>query len=355
MTVAIGLLACGISSLFFGSMFVPLKNFDASDGIFAQWMMSLAILIIGFVAFIFSNFPGFYPLAMLGGMSWTLGNATAIPIISRLGMALSMLIWNTTNCVVGWAGGRFGLFGMKAQPPASPVLNYAGLICVIIGGFLFSRIRSTKVVAEHRRVSLRLEPRSNADDAEKVALNPSLSPDDAVTKEVTEVSMEKAEGNQRAIGFLMAMGAGVFYGMTFVPVIYMIDNPEKFPGQPSEGLAYVFSHYFGIFLTATTLFVIYAIFKKNRPTVNGQLCLPALASGTLWGIAQTSFFVANQNLSQTVTFPIIAMTPGCIASAWSIFYYKDIQGRRNFITLAIAMCFTFTGAILVGLSKAIEL
>lgn len=31
-TVATGFLACAVSSLFFGSMFVPLKKFDTKDG-----------------------------------------------------------------------------------------------------------------------------------------------------------------------------------------------------------------------------------------------------------------------------------------------------------------------------------
>ena len=119
----------------------------------------------------------------------------------------------------------------------------------------------------------------------------------------------------------MALIAGIFYGITFVPVIYIQDNVE---GAPQDGLPYVFSHYTGILLTASLIFFIYSIINKGRPTLDGQLVLPASAGGALWAIAQTSFFVANANLSQTVTFPIITMLPGCIASAWSIFYFKEI-------------------------------
>lgn len=59
----------------------------------------------------------------------------------------------------------------------------------------------------------------------------------------------------------MSLIAGVFYGMTFVPVIYMMDNPATFPNYPQDGLAYVFSHYFGIFLTSTAIFIGYAMVK----------------------------------------------------------------------------------------------
>ncbi|KAK5979204.1 hypothetical protein GCK32_015996, partial [Trichostrongylus colubriformis] len=138
MAISIGLAACAVSSIFFGSMFVPVRKYDAGDGMFAQWVISTGIMIIGFIATCISEFPGFFPLAMLG-------NAAAIPIISRLGLAVGTLIWNVTNCLTGWAGGRYGLFGMKANKPASPILNYVGLMWVILGGILFSRIESEPV------------------------------------------------------------------------------------------------------------------------------------------------------------------------------------------------------------------
>ncbi|CAI2300749.1 unnamed protein product [Caenorhabditis sp. 36 PRJEB53466] len=348
-SASIGMAACAVSSLFFGSMFVPIKSYDTRDGIFAQWMMSIAILLVGFAVFVATEFPGFYPLAMLGGASWCLGNATAIPIINRLGLAVSILIWNTTNCLTGWAGGRFGLFGMKASVPASPTLNYLGLVCVVLGGSLFAQVRSEPAPAKSaRRADFDME---QMDSEEKKALK---------TGESSEENEEQIavknlnSGPQRLIAFFAALIAGVFYGMTFVPVNRMIDNPELYPGVPQEGISYVFSHYFGIFLTSTALFVLYSIFRRNKPYAPPTLFLPGMAAGCLWAVAQTSFFIANQHLSQTVTFPIISQMPGCIAAAWSIFYYREIRGRRNFVLLACAMCITITGAVLVGLSKTIQ-
>uniref|UniRef100_A0A1I7YBK6 SPW repeat-containing protein n=1 Tax=Steinernema glaseri TaxID=37863 RepID=A0A1I7YBK6_9BILA len=138
-----GLAACAVSSLFFGSMFVPLKRFDAGDGIFAQWVMCSAILAVGLVVNAGASFPPFHPLAMLGGMFWTIGNVTAIPIMNMIGLGMGILIWGTTNCLLGWASGRFGLFGINATVPNSPMLNYFGLMLVIVGGVMFSQIRPT--------------------------------------------------------------------------------------------------------------------------------------------------------------------------------------------------------------------
>lgn len=342
-------------------MFVPIRRFDAADGMFAQWVISSGILVIGFIVFCIMGFPGFYPLAMLGGTFWTIGNATAIPIISRLGMALGMLIWNTTNCLTGWAGGRFGLFGMKAHPPASNILNFGGLACVIIGGVLFSRIRSE--TREEKRPLEDIDLSSVRSKSNGSMEKAPLTSDDLSTERDEESEKARDEekarlagaAKQRIIGFIAALIAGLFYGMTFVPVIYMMDNPDKFPSFPDDSLAYVFSHYFGIFLTATVIFIGYAMVKGNRPVVPPSIFLPSLVTGMLWGIAQTSFFIANQHLSQAVTFPIISMLPGCVASAWSILYFHEIKGNRNFTILAVAMVVTLTGATMVGLSKTVTL
>jgi uncharacterized membrane protein YdcZ (DUF606 family) len=65
-----------------------------------------------------------------------LGNLTAIPIINTIGLGMGILIWGAVNCIVGWATGRFGLFGVKSSMPVSPNMNYLGLVLVIVGYIL---------------------------------------------------------------------------------------------------------------------------------------------------------------------------------------------------------------------------
>lgn len=127
--------------------------------------------MFGLVVFSATNFPPFQPFAMLGGFAWalgkfeicnqftlfsfpyyvnSLGNLPAIPIIKQLGVGTAQLIWGVANCFVGWAISRFGitififyhkirqqmflgLFGMVAHEPSSPLLNYLGVVIVIIG------------------------------------------------------------------------------------------------------------------------------------------------------------------------------------------------------------------------------
>ncbi|KHJ81521.1 hypothetical protein OESDEN_18793, partial [Oesophagostomum dentatum] len=67
--------------------------------------MATAILCVGLAVNAVEGFPTFQPLAMLGGLFWALGNVTAIPIMSSLGLGMGMLIWGATNCITGWAVG----------------------------------------------------------------------------------------------------------------------------------------------------------------------------------------------------------------------------------------------------------
>lgn len=57
----------------------------------------------------------------------------SIPIISRLGMCLGILVWNAVNCVVGFVVTFVGLFGIEAKPTSMPVLSFIGLGAVLVG------------------------------------------------------------------------------------------------------------------------------------------------------------------------------------------------------------------------------
>ncbi|KAK5974149.1 Transmembrane protein [Trichostrongylus colubriformis] len=348
MTFLVGIAACGVASLFFGSMFVALRRIETGDGIFAQWVISMAILCVGFADFWYRGFPGFYPLAMLGGAFWTVGNTTAIPLIKRIGLALGILLWGSSKCVVGWATGRFGMFGMKPNPPSSSTLNYVGVLFVILG------IRAGKSEKEKERSSEDSEgsPKASNDSSDSVSTAREVSERSSKISKKQEVPISRTE---KLICIGVAIMAGVFYGLNFVPVIYMIDNPDRFPGYPTDGLSYVFSHFFGIFLTATAIFLIYTVFRKGEAFMASEVVLPAFLAGLLWAAAQTAFFIANQHLSQAISFPIITGLPGCVASLWSVLYFREIRGTKNLLFFAAALLLTVIGAVLVGLSKKVQL
>lgn len=66
-------------------------------------------------------------------------------------------------------------------------------------------------------------------------------------------------------------------------------------------------------------------FRGNKPNIDPQIFLGAYTGGVFWSIAMVFWLFSAQNLSQSITGPITAMLPGCFASLWSVFYFKEIQ------------------------------
>ncbi|CAG9532688.1 unnamed protein product [Cercopithifilaria johnstoni] len=348
-----GLAACGVSTCLFGSLFVPIKRFNPGDGFFSQWIMVTAIFLVGMIINAYEGFPQFYPLVMLGGAFWAFGNAMAIPIFQLIGMGMALLIWGIASCLMGWASSRFGLFGLKENVPNSVILNYAGLLFILFGGVLFSLVKpisktndNLNEIHEERKNESVLDVespdllfKSHENGYEETKL---FKIDDKEKKSLTK---------KRMFGVALSLFAGLFYGLTFVPVTYVQEHPDQFAGAPSETLPYVFAQFTGIFVTSTIIFIIYVVTKRNKPMINHQIILPAFASGVMWAIAQISWFVANNYIAQSISFPINSMVPGVIGALWSVIYFKEIRGIQNLKTLSAAIIITLAGAIIIGLSK----
>lgn len=73
----------------------------------------------------------------------------------------------------------------------------------------------------------------------------------------------------------------------------------------------MFAHFCGIFLSSTGYFIIYCMVMRNKPRVYNRAILPGIVSGLMWGVADMAWFVANDALSETISFPIIT-TVSCV-------------------------------------------
>lgn len=98
----VGFLCLLSSSIFYGSNYLPVKQYETGDGMFFQLVQCLGIWIVGFVIHAIRSFPRFYALPMLGGFLWVLGNNNTVPIIKCVGLGMGMLFWNTVGLIVGW-------------------------------------------------------------------------------------------------------------------------------------------------------------------------------------------------------------------------------------------------------------
>ena len=342
-----GFVGAIMAALLWGSFAVPIKLVDTGDGFVFQWVECSAILIIGLICeFIVGTFK-IYPIAMVGGLLWCLGNMTVVPIVQWIGLSMGLLVWGVSNLLTGWFCGHFGILVAKEVPP-SPVLNYLGLAAAICSVFLYLPVKSES--KQPASASPPTSPTSiNQDQYNQLEVHESaLSESESMGEEIIAANAAAAPfwTKEKIFGFSLSMVAGVLYGSNMIPVKSLQD---KYPD--ANPLEFALSHYIGIWLTSTAFMIGYALFKKNNPFVNPKSLLPAMVAGTGWGVAQAGGFIANANLGLTTSFPIICTGPGVIGALWGIFVFKEIRGIKNYLWLAGAFTLTFLGIILITLSK----
>jgi len=290
---------------------------------------------------------------MFVGALWSTGNLVTVFCIKTCGLAVGLLIWGTTSLLVGWASGRFGIMGIKAQIPPTRtklILNYTSVVLAAISAIFFLFIKSTNT----RRV-----PRFVATLGEELPVANGKTGNISVeTERILETDFpflnRLSDPVQKILGCTLAALAGSFYGLIFIPDQYIRDHPEKFIYKnnrpPNNGLYYVRSQYSGILLSSLVYFIIYAALKRNRPSINPSIALPAMISGSMWAIANIGFNVAISSLKSAVAYPIVSVLPGIVTSLWSLFWFREIQGKRNYIFLACGMAVRCLAALLSGLS-----
>ncbi|PKU40420.1 hypothetical protein llap_9278 [Limosa lapponica baueri] len=339
--LAIGFTSSTVAVLLFGTNFVPVKKFDTGDGMFFQWILCASIWIVSLVVNLIQNCPRFWPLAMVGGFVWATGNVTVVPIVKTIGLALGLLIWASFNLLTGWASSRFGWFGIDPEEVSRPILNYIGAGLSLLSAVTFLFIKTEVQSSSPSLESTPLLRESSINVSED-------TPDDSW---VNRLSPAK----KRLIGCSLAVVAGILYGSSFVPVLYIKDhgrrNESVYAGASQFDLDYVFAHFSGIFLTSTIYFLVYCAVRKNKPNVYPQAILPGFVSGVLWAIANCCWFIANHYLSAVVSFPIITAGPGLVAAMWGVLVFKEIKGLKNYLLLSVAFCIILAGSLSTAFSK----
>ncbi|KAK6028154.1 hypothetical protein OSTOST_05804, partial [Ostertagia ostertagi] len=282
-----GLVSATLATALYGSCYVPVRWFEAGDGMYFQWLMCIGQLLAGVGVLALTGWPPIYPLALCGGMFFAIdyglslielfeGNALTITIMDGIGMAVGSLLWNTVTCIIGWAVSRFGLFGSLKKVPYDNVMNIIGVVVVCIGAILLTIV------------------------------------------------------------------TGCLYGNMMTPMNYLIMQS----GTSGDSLTYTtffFSFCIGALVTSTTIFTCYSLYRRNRPFINPELTVPSLSSGLMYGTATFFFFSANQHLDPIVAYPILAKAPGIVCSVWAILLFKEIKGRWDVLHLTAGICVTLIG------------
>lgn len=353
----VGYVCALVAIIFYGSNFVPVKQFETGDGMFFQWILCSGIFIVGLVVNIVRR-SIFYPLAMVGGVVWCTGNLCVVPILKTIGLSLGLCLWATANLLAGWFSARFGMFGIKKEIPGNEIMNDISVFLAVLSAVVYTQVKSDISMSQ---VIQRVEDPDYETGITQATGSSSrlVSAAESETIYIVQTNTQDKQGlsffeklpplEKRLLGITLAIISGIFYGLNFTPAIYIQDRIKS---SSKNGIDYVFAHVCGIFMASTLYFIIYVIYQRNKPKIYPTVILPGLLSGVMWAVATACFFVANEVLSEPVSFPIINTGPALIASGWGVLLFKEITGKKNLLILSFAFCLTISTGVLAGFSKS---
>jgi uncharacterized membrane protein YdcZ (DUF606 family) len=406
-SLSTGLTAVAACILLFGVFPLPTKAYRTGDGVLFQFFMCCGIFVVGIVTHFVQcrtgrnegfpldvvqpSCPQFEPMSAIGGAIWCTSNMLLVPLVKCIGVGLCMMVWGMAEMIAGWATGRFGLFGLAAEPVTSDVLNSAGVALALLSLVILAAVQpalsdggggetTTRVPAD--KVAL-LEVETEMDAAGAAAaggdrsaplLPPAPPSEQAVVNDPAaaaaaaaahfdehgyDVTVYLTARQKRVGGILFSLVAGLLSGSTFTAPEYVVDSVLRysgplagspFPGASTTLLDHVYSHFTGIFLASAVYFFLYCVVSRNRPWISAPLLLPSFISGVTWGLAMVSWFVANENLSIVISFPMVTLGPGLVNVLIGCVVFKEIEGSRNYLLLGSATLIFLGASILISLS-----
>mmetsp|Transcript_17584 Transcript_17584/g.43283 ORF Transcript_17584/g.43283 Transcript_17584/m.43283 type:complete len:477 (+) Transcript_17584:102-1532(+) len=133
--LVVGSIGAAIGVLMFGTNYVPVRKFETYDGAMFQWMMGNGICGMGIIAhFLFGG--EIINFGLVGGALWAVSNFLVLPVVKLLGLGVGFSMYHVINMIVGYAVGRFGLFGAPLDPGSMPHLRDASVL-VLVASFAF--------------------------------------------------------------------------------------------------------------------------------------------------------------------------------------------------------------------------
>ncbi|CAE8653192.1 unnamed protein product [Polarella glacialis] len=281
-----GYASAAIAVLLFGSNFTVVAKYDPGDGMFFQLVLCLGIWCTGLLIFLIQGAPTFYPFALLGGVLWSTGNCATVFIIKTLGLGPGLITWGTVALIIGWLTGFFGLFGIPSEQDQlqTPWLNVLGFVLSLCALVDSAFVTKTPAAADLSLEKLAVLPLVSSEaQAMLETYGENESERESADARVCENARKMAETGRRASGMLVAVVAGCFFGVSFLPSTWIMHH---IAGASQDGLDYVFNQFCGILLASVFYFLAYCAYKNNRPAVNPEIILPGFVSGVMWAIGQ---------------------------------------------------------------------
>lgn len=375
MSAAVGYLCVVVASAFWGSNFIVTKGFEMGDGLHFQQLLCTGILLVGCLTLPWHEGAAHgakydaFPLpdlrvvlsteGLLGGFVWALGNLLTVPIVQRIGVGLGLSIWGGTSMVVTFLFSRLSIFGLVPDELHAPAAGYLGALlgCLSLAIFSFvetdakaggdsglARPLAADVEEESSGLLYAGAPGGDAQQRERPVPPPGPGP----------AAAGKAK-QERVMGIAFAFLAGCFYGVQFVPLSI---HGQQYPKPAGEGelthqIRFFFSQFLGIYATSLVAFCVYLARRgKSAFLLPPKAVLPSILSGVLWTVACMASMLAVSTLGLGIGYPLTSNGAFLCNAAWSIFYFKEVKGRRNLQVFAAASAINIAGCICLAVARS---
>lgn len=149
-----------------------------------------------------------------------------VPIVKTIGLAMGLLIWGMANMLMGWASGRFGLFGLTPDTISNPTLNDIGVLfaCAALAVYFFlkpedmsggagSKGKSLSMDDDHDAAYAGLYKEGNTDRETLLTVNGDAPAAAAGGADEETTWTDKLSPKQKMIfGVGASVLSGIFYG-----------------------------------------------------------------------------------------------------------------------------------------------
>jgi len=335
-STAVGYIGACVASFFFGSNYIPTKNYPTGDGISFVWSFSAGVLLVGISTIFITGKSVFVATGLIGGSLWASGNMCVVPIVKTIGLGLGLLVWGSTSLITGFFVGKFGLFGVDHQKVYHDAMNWAGIFLVVVAMAIFFFIKPT--------LEKRKDYQQVGDKAGDIQLSAEEEEDSVLDRIPNRIKYP--------LGLGLAVLSGLLYGVNMLPMTLWVQDQNNQGIKPGP-LDFVFSHFTGIYIYSTAVFLVYCVYNaiySRPPKIYAAAIFPSMIAGAMWGVAQCGLMSATQILGYAVGFPIGSAGPLLVSSTWSVLYFREIRGTRNLLLLSGSFAFLLSGIMLLAFS-----
>ncbi|CAE7367359.1 Tmem144 [Symbiodinium natans] len=365
-----------VATLGFGSLYVPVKNYEIHDGLVYQWFQCCGILLAGLIYACCRNdwdavgrsSPGFYVCreGLLSGLFFQLANVLATQSVKSFGMSN----YFTTQKVTNLGGALFlGLYGsqlgLPSVPPRSPAMAIAGSVCVVVAmvPLAFTKLEGKEPPPSTASASPALPdrrphliPPHHGDMGGYIMLEDDpQDPADNLT--VTTLSAGDAGTPRHAgrsswfVGLAWSLLAGLAFAAIYVPILPWRHRmkEQRVVFSPFD---YFLSISVGLFMASTAYMFAGGAFRKLQgKKMKKSVLRPALLNGMMWSAASMAQLYALAEMPYAVAYCLVCGGEVAVSLLWGICVFKEATTAHNLRCTLVAFCGVVLGVVLVAFSK----